>query len=69
MNDSFTTSPVRWERNSRCAIEAPSTTVTRNTARHNRDLGIDAAPGVIDGGGNRASGNGNPDQCTNVVCR
>jgi hypothetical protein len=24
---------------------------------------------VIDGGGNRARGNGNPFQCLNVVCR
>jgi hypothetical protein len=29
-------------------------------------LGIDAVPGVIDGGGNTTSGNGNPEQCTNV---
>jgi hypothetical protein len=26
-------------------------------------------PDVIDGGGNRASGNGDPRQCTNIVCR
>jgi hypothetical protein len=35
---------------------------------HNGDLGIEAAPGA-DGGGNKASGNGNPLQCVNVVCR
>jgi len=26
-------------------------------------------PGVIDGGGNRAAGNGNPAQCTNIDCK
>ena len=31
-----------------------------NEARRNGDLGIDAVQGVIDGGGNRASGNGDP---------
>jgi hypothetical protein len=39
-----------------------------NTANRNHDLGIEAVPGVIDGGGNKASGNGNPAQCLNVVC-
>ena len=42
--------------------------MTRNTANDNRDLGIEAVPGVIDGGGNRASGNGNVLQCTSVAC-
>jgi hypothetical protein len=37
-------------------------------ATRNRDLGIEAVAGVIDGGGNRASANGNPAQCTNVRC-
>jgi parallel beta-helix repeat protein len=49
-------------------VEAPSTTIRRNTANQNGDLGIEAVPGVIDGGGNTASGNGNPLQCTNVFC-
>jgi hypothetical protein len=35
----------------------------------NADLGIEAVPGVIDGGGNKASGNGNPLQCSNVFCK
>jgi hypothetical protein len=43
--------------------------VTVNTANDNTDLGIEAVPGVIDGGGNKASGNGNPAQCLNVRCR
>ena len=31
-----------------------------------RRLGIEAVPGVVDGGGNKAAGNGNPAQCVNV---
>jgi parallel beta-helix repeat protein len=46
----------------------PTTRVTRNEARYNDDLGISAVEGVIDGGGNRASGNGDPRQCVNVSC-
>jgi len=49
-------------------VDAAATTVTRNTADHNHDLGIDAVPGVIDGGGNRANANGNPLQCLNITC-
>jgi hypothetical protein len=43
-------------------------TVTGNTANRNADLGLDVA-GVTDGGGNRASLNGNPAQCDGVTCR
>jgi hypothetical protein len=47
--------------------------VTRNTANFNADLGIEAPVAtialVIDGGGNRASGNGNPLQCVGITCR
>lgn len=49
-------------------VRAPGTTVTLNIANANHNLGISAVPGVIDGGGNRAAGNGNPAQCTNIVC-
>jgi large repetitive protein len=49
-------------------VDAAGTTVTRNTANFNHYLGIEALSGVIDGGGNSAIGNGNPLQCTNVVC-
>jgi parallel beta-helix repeat protein len=49
-------------------VESPTTTLTRNTANRNGDLGIEAVTGVTDGGGNRAHGNGNPLQCTNVFC-
>ncbi|TML07931.1 MAG: hypothetical protein E6G41_03515 [Actinobacteria bacterium] len=44
------------------------TTVIRNTADSNALLGIEAVSGITDGGGNRAFGNGNPLQCTNVFC-
>jgi parallel beta-helix repeat protein len=49
-------------------VESPSTTLTRNLALRNKDLGIEAVAGVVDGGGNRAAGNGNPAQCTGVDC-
>jgi parallel beta-helix repeat protein len=50
-------------------VDSAATTVTRNIAEHNTDLGIDAVPGVTDGGGNHASGNGNPLECVNITCR
>jgi len=50
-------------------IESRSTELTRNRARRNADLGIDAVEGVIDGGGNRAGGNGDRRQCAHVKCR
>ena len=43
-------------------------TVAANVANDNTDLGIEAVPGVTDGGGNRASGNGNPAQWVGVRC-
>jgi parallel beta-helix repeat protein len=50
------------------SVEAPGTKVTANVARRNRKLGIFAAVGVLDGGGNIAVGNGDARQCVNVVC-
>jgi parallel beta-helix repeat protein len=50
-------------------VEESDNEITRNTANENGDLGIEAVPNVGDGGGNRASGNGNPLQCLNVECR
>jgi large repetitive protein len=50
-------------------IEAPGTIVGQNVSNDNGELGINAVPGVIDAGGNRASGNGNPLQCVNIVCQ
>jgi parallel beta-helix repeat protein len=49
-------------------VESPATTLTRNHANHNADFGIAAILGVVDGGGNKARGNGNPAQCTHVAC-
>lgn len=45
-----------------------TSTLTGNIAVHNGNLGIDAVPGVIDGGGNHAAANGNPLQCVNITC-
>jgi hypothetical protein len=50
-------------------IGSASTRLARNFATGNADLGIDAVAGVTDGGGNRATGNGNPLQCVNIRCR
>ena len=50
-------------------VESSSTKLVRNRAVGNDDLGIEAVFGVIDGGGNLASGNGDPRQCVNVRCR
>jgi hypothetical protein len=49
-------------------VDSASTLITRNTANDNLDYGIWAVPGVLDGGGNSASGNGIAD-CVNVTCR
>jgi hypothetical protein len=49
-------------------VDAVGTYLEGNRANDNGDLGIEAVPGVVDGGGNRASGNGNGLQCTGVVC-
>jgi len=46
-----------------------SSLVGRNVASFNGDLGIEADAGTIDGGGNRARGNGNPAQCVGVSCK
>jgi len=48
---------------------SPTTKLTSNEARLNGDLGIEAVRGVIDGGGNVARHNGDPRQCTHIVCR
>jgi large repetitive protein len=49
-------------------VRRAGSVVADNSANHNGDLGISAVPGVIDGGGNRAHGNGNPAQCAGVAC-
>jgi len=49
-------------------VDNPLTTITANTADDNLDYGIEGVAGVTDGGGNTATGNGNPAQCLNVAC-
>lgn len=49
-------------------VRSRLTTISGNVALRNHDLGIEAVPGVIDGGGNHAAANGNRQQCTNVTC-
>ena len=49
-------------------VRSSTAKLADNLAVSNGDLGIQAAEGVIDGGGNRASRNGDPRQCVNVVC-
>lgn len=49
-------------------IDSPSATLVKNLSTYNGDLGIEAVPGVTDGGGNIAFGNGNTAQCTGLVC-
>lgn len=52
-------------------VSTPSagSVLTRNGAFNNALLGINAEAPVVDGGGNRASGNGDPRQCVGVTCR
>jgi parallel beta-helix repeat protein len=50
-------------------VDTPGAVITKNRANFNADLGIEAVPGVTDGGGNKARGNGNPAQCLNVQCK
>ena len=49
-------------------VDSASASLTSNSAFFNHDLGIEAVPGVTDGGGNRAHGNGNPAQCSGIAC-
>jgi TolB protein len=46
----------------------PLVTLTANRTDRNADLGMEAADGVVDGGGNRARRNGDPRQCVNIGC-
>lgn len=50
-------------------VESSATRLTANVARDNHDLGVNAVDGVTDGGGNRASGNGDPRECVGVICK
>jgi hypothetical protein len=49
-------------------IRTAGNTVAATTALDNLRRGIEAVDGTIDGGGNRASGNGLEPQCTGVAC-
>jgi hypothetical protein len=49
-------------------VQAAGTRLESNKATNNGDWGIDAVPGVIDLGGNIATGNGQGAQCRNVAC-
>ena len=49
-------------------VRRAGTLLRANAADRNGDLGISAVAGVVDGGGNRAAGNGNPAQCAGVSC-
>jgi parallel beta-helix repeat protein len=46
----------------------PGNTITGNQADTNFNLGIFAAAGNVDGGGNTAVGNGDPLECVGVTC-
>jgi len=59
---------VRQSRDDGFDVASRTAKFTRNRAVGNGDLGIEAVRGVIDGGGNKASGNGDLRQCTNIVC-
>jgi parallel beta-helix repeat protein len=48
---------------------AANVTIRSNVTNSNTDLGIQPIAGTaIDGGGNRASGNGDPRQCVRIAC-
>lgn len=49
-------------------VQAAGTLIRANVASLNGYLGIQAVSGAIDGGRNVAVGNGDPRQCTGVVC-
>ncbi|MEO6027462.1 MAG: right-handed parallel beta-helix repeat-containing protein [Candidatus Binatia bacterium] len=49
-------------------IVSPSTTVTKNTATANLGFGMNVSTTAIDGGGNKASGNGDG-ECDGFVCK
>ena len=49
-------------------VRSRSTKLRSNRALRSHDLGIEAVRRVIDGGGNIARHNGDPRQCTHIVC-
>lgn len=59
---------VRRSQHDGIDVASRTTTIRGNQVRRNGDLGIRAVPGVIDGGGNVATGNGDPRECLHVGC-
>ena len=49
-------------------VQTAGNELAANVADDNTGYGIQAAPGVINGGGNQASANGNPAQCLDIAC-
>lgn len=49
-------------------LSTSAVTVANNQANYNAYMGIEGEPGINDGGGNRAIGNGSTPPCTYVVC-
>ena len=49
-------------------LTSPGNRMSSNTAAFNRRRGIEAVGGTLDGGGNRAFGNGLSPQCSGVAC-
>ena len=49
-------------------VASASTALTGNEASRNNDLGMETRRGVTDGGANKARRNGDPRQCTHIVC-
>ena len=49
-------------------VAAPQHTITANVANFNGGFGMFVVPGNIDGEGNQATGNVEPQQCEGVVC-
>jgi hypothetical protein len=48
-------------------VDSAATTLTRIPRCASWDRGVEAFAGVTDGGRNKARGNGNPAQCTNIT--
>jgi hypothetical protein len=68
-DDGIEVSEIDIDENGQPVISERTNEITRNLATYNGDLGIEAVAGTIDGGGNRAFGNGNPLQCVGIACR
>jgi hypothetical protein len=54
--------------NQRFGTSQGRATLASNAANFNTNLGIESVSKAADGSGNRAHGNGNLFECTNVLC-